>query len=355
MVEIRLLIVGFDPGTKAGLALIDTFGRVIFLTSKTNTSISTFSQMIMKHGKAIIVASDRKPLPKNVEKLAKSLGAKIFYPSESLSVHEKVELVKRYDVRTKNDHERDAAAAALKAYKHYVALFKKINTSLNSLGLTNIYNTVVESMIFGYVDNLDEAINNALSGKIIVSEEKKPKIIVKTERKVDLKRLEKDIEILKKYNEKLLEENKKLKELLKNRAKIVVTKRDDKELKENINLLKKIRRLEIEGKIPLIEIKDTNLANLEVLNEKIDLFNRIVLVDSNNLTALNNFGVKAAVSLREVDKSKIEFPVIFLNEKEIKEKDGIKYIDVGFFEEKIKEARKTGLIEWVKNYRNRKI
>ncbi|MBU5688664.1 MAG: DUF460 domain-containing protein [Candidatus Aenigmarchaeota archaeon] len=353
--RIRLLIVGFDPGTKAGLALIDTFGRIVFLTSKTNTSISSFSQMILKHGKAIIVASDRKPLPKSVEKLAKSLGAKLFYPPESLSVHEKIELVKRYDIRTKNDHERDAVAAALKAYKHYVGLFKKINTSLNSLGLTNIYNTVVESMIFGYADNLDEAINKALSGKIVTLEEKKPITIIKTERKVDVKRLEKDIEILKKYNEKLLEENRKLKEMIKVKTKIVAPRKNDKNLKEIIELLKKTRRLEIEGKIPLIELKDLSLENLENLNEKIDLFGRVVLVDSENLVTLNNFGVKAAVSLRDVDKSKIEFPVIVLDKKDIHEKEGIKYIEAFLFDERIKEARKTGLIEWVKNYRNRKI
>ncbi len=344
---------GFDPGTRAGLAVIDTFGRVVLITSKSNTSIAAFANMILRHGKAIIIASDRRPLPKNVEKLAKSLGAKIYLPPESLSIHEKIELVKKHDVKTKNDHERDAAAAALKAYKHYVGLLRKINTSLNSLGLSNIYNTVVESMIFGYADNLDEAINNALSNKTETKKEEKI-IIKKIERPSDVKRLEKDIEVLKRYNSKLLEEIKRLKEQ-RQKVRIVKDKSDLMQLKENIELLKKMRRLELEGKIPVIKIDDLSLLNLDSLNEKVDLKQRVVLVNDKNLQNLNNYDIKAVISFTEVDRSKLDFPVIIIRESDIKEKDGIKYIDNAILEEGIKLARKTGLIEWVKDYRKRRI
>jgi len=352
-VLIRLIIVGFDPGTKAGLAIIDTFGRIMLVVSKSNTSLSAFAQLILKHGKPLIVATDKRPVPRNVEKLAKSLGAKLYFPIETMSVHEKAELVKKCDVKVKNDHERDALAAALKAYRHYVGLLRRINTSLSSLGLNHIYNTVVESMVFGYAENIDEAINKALTPK----EEKEEKRVEvkheKAEKPQEVKRLERDLEILRKYNEKLLEEIKRLKQEKKVVAKDVSLKKELEGLKNVLKQLKSLRRLELEGKVPLIEIKDFN--TLEKLDELIDLKDRVVLVDFDDLRLLNKYEIKAAVSLRKVDKSKLEFPVIFLDSKDIKEKDDIKFIEARLFEDKIKEARKEGLLEWVKEYRKRRI
>jgi predicted RNase H-like nuclease (RuvC/YqgF family) len=353
VVRIRLLIVGFDPGTKAGLAIIDTFGRVVMITSKTNTSISSFAQMILKHGKPLIVATDKRPTPKNVEKLAKSLGAKVYFPVETMSIHEKVEIAKRYDIKVKNDHERDAVAAAFKAYKQYVSLLRKINTSLSSLGLNHIYNKVVESMIFGYADNIDEAINKALTQKEVKEEKKE---IIKQpaiEKPVEVKRLERDVEILKKYNEKLLEEIKKLKRRKRAVSKDFSLRKEFSMLSDVLKQLKSMRRLELEGKIPLVEVKD--MSCLEQLDELIDLKGRVVLVDFGDLRLLNKYEIKAAVSMIDVDKSKLEFPVVVLESKDIKQKDNIKFIEASLFEEKIKEARKEGLVEWVKDYRKRKI
>ena len=348
------MIVGFDPGTKAGLAIIDTFGRVVMITSKTNTSLSSFAQMILKHGKPLIVATDKRPTPKNVEKLAKSLGARLYFPLETMSVHEKVEIAKRHDIKVKNDHERDAVAAAFKAYKQYVSLLRKINTSLSSLGLNHIYNKVVENMVFGYADNIDEAINKALTQKEEAKEEKKEAVKQPVvEKPAEVKRLERDVEILKKYNESLLEEIKRLKQGKRVVSKDFSLRKELSLLNDALKQLKMMRRLELEGKVPLVEIKDLNI--LEQLDELIDLKGRVVLVDFSDLRLLNKYEIKAAVSMMGVDKSKLEFPVIVLDNKDIKQKDNIKFIEVSLLEDKIKEARKEGLLEWVKDYRKRKI
>ncbi|MFH8080501.1 MAG: DUF460 domain-containing protein [Candidatus Aenigmatarchaeota archaeon] len=345
---IRLLIVGFDPGEKAGLALIDTFGRLILLTSKSSASLSHFSQIILKYGKPIIVATDRKPTPKSVEKLAKSLGAKIYTPSETLTVKEKNDMVKRYEINVKNDHERDAVTAALKAYKHYVSLFKKVNISLHSLGLNNIYSNVVESLVFGKAENLDEAINKALSFN--KEEVKVVKHSSKTEKKVDVGRLEKDLEILRKYNERLKEEIKRLK--MKPKIKVVIPKKELDEMNKTLEFIKALRRLELQGFIPIIEV---NFENAEDIDKKIDLMGRVVHCEENNLEFLNKYQVKALISFKEISIGKLDYPVIVLDEKELKEKDGIKYIEKEILEEKLKEARKKGLIEWIKDYKKRRI
>ena len=325
----------------------------MLVTSKSNTSVSSFAQLILSHGKPLIVATDKRPVPRNVERLAKSLGAKLYFPIETMSVNEKVELVKKYDVKVKNDHERDAVAAALKAYRHYVGLLRRINTSLSSLGLNHIYNNVVESMIFGYAENIDEAINKALTPKEEKKERKEFVRQEKVEKPAEVKRLERDVEILRKYNEKLLEEIKRLKQEKRVVVRDISLKKELKSLKDVLKQVKTLRRFELEGKIPLIEIKDFD--SLDQLDELIDLKDRVLLVDADDLKLLNKYEIKAAVSLRDVDKSKLDFPVIVLESKDIKEKDDIKFIDGRLFEEKIKEARKVGLLEWVKDYRKRRI
>ena len=325
----------------------------MLVTSKSNTSVSSFAQLILSHGKPLIVATDKRPVPRNVERLAKSLGAKLYFPIETMSVNEKVELVKKYDVKVKNDHERDAVAAALKAYRHYVGLLRRINTSLSSLGLNHIYNNVVESMIFGHAENIDEAINKALTPKEEKKERKEFVRQEKVEKPAEVKRLERDVEILRKYNEKLLEEIKRLKQEKRVVVRDISLKKELKSLKDVLKQVKTLRRFELEGKIPLIEIKDFD--SLDQLDELIDLKDRVLLVDADDLKLLNKYEIKAAVSLRDVDKSKLDFPVIVLESKDIKEKDDIKFIDGRLFEEKIKEARKVGLLEWVKDYRKRRI
>jgi predicted RNase H-like nuclease (RuvC/YqgF family) len=309
--------------------------------------------MILKHGKPLIVATDKRPTPKNVEKLAKSLSAKLYFPLETMSIHEKIEIVKKYDIKVKNDHERDAVAAAFKAYKQYVSLLRKINTSLSSLGLNHIYNKVVESMIFGYADNIDEAINKALTQKEVKEEKKEVIKQEVVEKPVEVKRLERDVEILKRYNEKLLEEIKRLKQVKKVVAKDVSLRKELSLLNGVLKQLKTMRRLELDGKVPLVEINDLN--TLDQLNELVDLKGRVVLVDFSDLRLLNKYEIKAAVSFRGVDKSKLEFPVIVLDSKDVKERDNIKFVEAGLLENKIKEARKEGLLEWVKDYRKRKI
>ncbi|MBU5690281.1 MAG: DUF460 domain-containing protein [Candidatus Aenigmatarchaeota archaeon] len=354
----KVLIVGFDPGTRAGIAIIDTFGRIVFLSSKSNVGLSYFSKIISSHGKALVIATDRNPSPKSVEKLSKSIGAKLFVPEESLSVREKEELVKRFDIKIKNDHERDALSAAVKAYKSYANLLRKVYLSISSLGLNERYNEIVENLIMGKADNIDEAINLALSNKKEISKIKPTLKVDVKPKEIDKSRLEKDIEILKRFNQNLIKENAQLVEML-NKSK----KSDDnsiriqlEKLRKFVNDLIKYRRMEIKGYVPVIEIEKPDLNLLDKLNENMDLYERVILVKTpSNLQTLNEYGIKAALVFSNVDRSKLDFPVIVVKESDIKEKDGIKYIDKDCFEQKIKDARKEGLKEWVKEYKKRRI
>ncbi|MHC1581359.1 MAG: DUF460 domain-containing protein [Methanopyraceae archaeon] len=118
----ELLTVGVDPGATTAVAVLNADGAVIHLESSRNVSISEIVERVESLGRPAVVATDVSPVPTAVERLARTLGAKLYRPKRSLSVDEKRELVKGHlakrgeRVRPRDTHQRDALAAAIKAY-----------------------------------------------------------------------------------------------------------------------------------------------------------------------------------------------------------------------------------------------
>jgi len=118
----ELLTVGVDPGSTTAVAVLNADGSVIHLESSRNLSPSEIVERVESLGRPVVVATDVSPVPTAVERLARALGAKLYRPKRSLSVDEKRELVKGHlakldeRVRPKDTHQRDALAAAIKAY-----------------------------------------------------------------------------------------------------------------------------------------------------------------------------------------------------------------------------------------------
>ena len=157
------IIIGYDPGTTAALAILDTSGNILYLKSKKEFLRKEIVEEITKRGKPIIIASDKNSLSKNVEKLASSLGCKAFNPVEDLSNLEKYNIIKNYLDVVKNDHERDALASALKAHRSYSDLFKKTDKTISFLGLSEFYGEIVNALIQKEAKNINEAINFVLN------------------------------------------------------------------------------------------------------------------------------------------------------------------------------------------------
>lgn len=86
----------------------------------------------MEFGNPVVIASDVNPASKFVEKIAASLGSKIFYPEFSMSRKEKGKIVKDYEEEIKSAHEKDALAASLKAFKNYHELILKVKAAAGS-------------------------------------------------------------------------------------------------------------------------------------------------------------------------------------------------------------------------------
>ncbi len=122
----RYTIVGIDPGTTLGLAMLDLEGKPIEVFSSKNYSISDAIRRIISHGTPLIVASDVTPTPSMVKKISKVFSSHIHELSESLSTEEKIALTKGEGYEYRNVHERDALAACLYAFKRYKKKFAQV-------------------------------------------------------------------------------------------------------------------------------------------------------------------------------------------------------------------------------------
>src|SRR3989338_4752203 len=138
----ELLIIGMDPGTTLGYALLGIDGSPIALSSSKNYSINLLISEILKHGSPLIIGSDKKQAPALVASIATKLGAKLITQDHDLSVSEKKEICRGFEY--KNDHERDALASALFAYKRQRKLFEKVDIYLKKLDLSEFSSTVKE-------------------------------------------------------------------------------------------------------------------------------------------------------------------------------------------------------------------
>ncbi len=126
------IILGIDPGTTTGIAVLDLMtGKILYLGSKRECGISQIIRIASRFGKISCVAADVLPVPSTVEKVAKITGSKLKYPTVLTSATTKREYLQDYQDLTinhghLNSHERDALFAALKAYNSLKEQLSKI-------------------------------------------------------------------------------------------------------------------------------------------------------------------------------------------------------------------------------------
>src|SRR3989338_8964140 len=103
----ELLIIGIDPGTTLGYAILNADKKILEINSSKELSISSLIKKCNELGKPLVVGTDKKKNPHFVSKFAAQFNAKIVSPKEDLSVNEKNKLTQDYKL---NNHERDALA-----------------------------------------------------------------------------------------------------------------------------------------------------------------------------------------------------------------------------------------------------
>ncbi|RLE64758.1 MAG: hypothetical protein DRJ38_04980 [Thermoprotei archaeon] len=415
----RYLIVGVDPGISTGLAILTIDGYPLLLMSKRWLSRNQILKILSEYGKTLIVATDSNPPPMFAKKLATALNASLYVPKNSLSVNEKREAVARFlenlkiqtCIRVSDSHQRDALAAALKAYYSIENKLRQVDSIVRSLDIGIPVLEVKALVIKGLTIN--EAIKKTLSSKMAVSEslltppperDLKSRIdaleaiiaqkdLLIHEYEVQIDRLEKKIFELQEEIEEfertislfLSAERKTIKlskevKSLENRVTYLseeLEKRDRliKELKEEIIKWKRITELALENEIEKLLVID--VLTLSGVSKAIDdygsLRDKIVYIrdatpgDLKAAEILIKEGVKAVIIRGYIPghvKDKFEYfliPVVKDNEIEVIEIDNNIYSEKGIIQ--IIENRRKELNEkWhmdfakelekiIKNYR----
>ena len=270
----RNLIIGVDPGITCGLAVIDFDANLIVLKSKRATTINEIIHQVTDLGRPMIVASDVRPTPGFVKKVASKLNALIFVPKVLMKEDKKRELVQKYmvdyDERIKDTHTGDALAAALKAYNYYKDKFLQIEFSKKNsqMDLDKIRGLVIKGMkIKEAIDSLKK--EKKIDSTITIHQKRKS-----IDKKIRDNLIKKSMEIkkLKTENKKLIDEIKRLEfEILKSRE---FTERKNKEfesaiMKDRLIQLQKKEIKSLNTRLRKLESPDLNIKeeNIEVIEQ----------------------------------------------------------------------------------------
>jgi hypothetical protein len=120
----RYLIVGIDPGTTTAIAALDLDGNLLHLNSSRQMTMSDVIESIYKIGKPLVIASDVHEMPFSVEKIRRAFNGIGYSPRQDMSVETKFGITTSFTYG--NDHERDALAAALDAFRSYRNKFQNL-------------------------------------------------------------------------------------------------------------------------------------------------------------------------------------------------------------------------------------
>ena len=99
-------------------------GELVDLISSRALSSSDVIEWIAARGRPLVVATDVFPTPGAVEKVKRAFNAVLYSPGGDIPSEEKIALGK--ELGYKNDHERDALAAAISAFKKYKNKFLQV-------------------------------------------------------------------------------------------------------------------------------------------------------------------------------------------------------------------------------------
>jgi len=148
------LIVGIDPGTTCGLAVLTLEGTPIYAASQKGMSRGDIIRTLLDLGDPTLIAADVTPPPEFVEKLAKEFEATVYRPDALLTVMEKQEIareyLKRFGIDVSDSHSRDALVAAIKAFNHYKPKFESVEGELETRNLGLSSGEVKALVVKGY-------------------------------------------------------------------------------------------------------------------------------------------------------------------------------------------------------------
>ncbi len=123
------LIVGVDPGHTIGLAALDLSGKPLRAAHIQQGGFEAALAELESWGSPSLIASDVRPAPELVLKLASSFNAALFVPTQPWREDDKKravrEVFEQFSFPVSNVHERDALSAAVQAWRHSQNLLRQ--------------------------------------------------------------------------------------------------------------------------------------------------------------------------------------------------------------------------------------
>ncbi|MFP3290064.1 MAG: DUF460 domain-containing protein [Candidatus Nanopusillus acidilobi] len=124
---LKSLIVGIDPGTNLGLAVIDDNGNIIDKLSGKNIQNEDIIKYISDLKYVVLIATDKKEIPKTILDIASKLNIGVYSPKEDISLEIKNKYYQDENLKNifENNHEFDAYISAIEALKKLKEIFEK--------------------------------------------------------------------------------------------------------------------------------------------------------------------------------------------------------------------------------------
>jgi predicted RNase H-like nuclease (RuvC/YqgF family) len=311
----KFTIVGIDPGTTVGIAILSLDGDLLYLKSFRGIAPDEVVKLIAEYGKPAVIASDVTPMPGSVEKIRRSFNAVPASPGIEVSAEEKISLGKTFGYS--NDHERDALTAALLTYRGYKNIFTRIEKKApENIDLELVKVHVIRG------DSIEAAIEKVLATVV----PKKPKVTERPE-KVEDRPMDESLLKLRETVQRQSEQIQHLQEYLEDLKKVLAAKdRKISKLESRLNNFKKEVYREVK-KSKEIQIRDETIENLRrELTHKNKTIKDLRL-RSNKLRKIQKMEVRG-------EGTSVKVIAAFTKESiaETKEKYGLKEGDIVFLE-----------------------
>ena len=311
----RFTIVGIDPGTTVGIAVLSFDGDLLYLKSFRGIAPDKVVKLIAEYGKPALIASDVTPMPVSVEKIRRSFNAVPASPGIEVSGEEKIALGKTFGYS--NDHERDALTAALLTYRSYKNIFTRIEKKAPvdaDLELLKLY------VIRG--DSIEDAIEKIIAPRALVNTRVQESPENPGEREVDESIL-KMREIIQRQREQIQNLQKYLEEL---KRELIIKDKKISKLESKLNGFKKEAYSEVR-KSKEIKTRDEIIENLKKELSTKNKTVRELRRRSNKLRKIQKMEICGVGTLVKVITAFTKESIA-----ETKEKYGLKEGDVVFLE-----------------------
>jgi len=251
--EEKPIIVGLDPGIVTGIAVLDLHGNLLFVDSGLALDRMSIIRTVTKFGNPVVIASDVRRVPLVVEKIASILGCTVYTPPRDLSVEDKRRVVQEnvanFKDVVKNSHQRDAIAAALKAYFNFKNKFMQLEAKAKELNLSRPQIEKAKALIIKGL-TIKEALER------VALDDKPDKSLVTTQAEPEIQRLRSELSRLR---EKVEEQSKTIKDLEESRLNLL------KQLKE-----KEAKIEELEEELIRAYLKSPHTTQDEAIERRLE-------------------------------------------------------------------------------------